>query len=69
MGLFVAGFHMTPKLSRIFPESFLLIAVEVFIGVLLTHTGNMHVSPLTSDTFFLYKLPPIILDAGYFMQN
>jgi len=69
MGLFVAGFHMTPKLSRIFPESCLLIAVGVFIGVLLTHTGNMNVSPLTPDTFFLYMLPPIILDAGYFMPN
>lgn len=63
------GFHMTPKLSRIFPESCLLIAVGVFIGLLLTQTGNMHVSPLTPDTFFLYMLPPIILDAGYFMPN
>lgn len=63
------GFHMTPKLSRIFPESCLLIAVGVIIGVLLTQTGNMYVSPLTPDTFFLYMLPPIILDAGYFMPN
>ncbi|XP_023710999.1 sodium/hydrogen exchanger 3 isoform X3 [Cryptotermes secundus] len=63
------GFHMTPKLSRIFPESCLLIAVGVIIGVLLTQTGNMNVSPLTPDTFFLYMLPPIILDAGYFMPN
>ncbi|GFG35182.1 hypothetical protein Cfor_12756, partial [Coptotermes formosanus] len=62
-------FHMTPKLSRMFPESCLLITVGVLIGVLLTQTGNMHVSPLTPDTFFLYMLPPIILDAGYFMPN
>ncbi|XP_069687910.1 probable Na(+)/H(+) antiporter nhx-9 isoform X4 [Periplaneta americana] len=60
---------MAPKLSKIFPESCLLITVGVIIGVLLTHTGNMHVSPLTPDTFFLYMLPPIILDAGYFMPN
>ncbi|XP_020710161.2 probable Na(+)/H(+) antiporter nhx-9 isoform X2 [Athalia rosae] len=63
------GFHMAPKLSRIFPESCLLIVVGVVVGVLLFHAGSVHVSPLTPDTFFLYMLPPIILDAGYFMPN
>lgn len=69
MGLFVPGFHMTPKLSKIFPESCLLITVGVIIGVLLTQIGNMDVSTLTPNVFFLYMLPPIILDAGYFMPN
>nr|CAD7447927.1 unnamed protein product [Timema bartmani] len=63
------GFHMAPKLSKIFPESCLLIVVGVVIGMLLFHTSTVHVSPLTPDTFFLYMLPPIILDAGYFMPN
>ncbi|XP_050076670.1 sodium/hydrogen exchanger 3 isoform X4 [Anopheles maculipalpis] len=63
------GFHMTPKLSRIFPESCLLIVVGVIIGVLLRYATNLHVSPLTPETFFFYMLPPIILDAGYFMPN
>nr|XP_040238463.2 sodium/hydrogen exchanger 3 isoform X7 [Anopheles coluzzii] len=63
------GFHMTPKLSRIFPESCLLIVVGVIIGVLLRYATNLHVSPLTPNTFFFYMLPPIILDAGYFMPN
>ncbi|XP_044009596.1 probable Na(+)/H(+) antiporter nhx-9 isoform X2 [Aphidius gifuensis] len=63
------GFHMAPKLSKMFPESCLLIVVGVVIGVLLFHANAVHVSPLTPDTFFLYMLPPIILDAGYFMPN
>lgn len=61
---------MAPKLSAMFPESCLLIFVGVAIGVVLVHlTDSVHMSPLTPDTFFLYMLPPIILDAGYFMPN
>lgn len=61
---------MAPKLSAMFPESCLLIFVGVAIGVILVHmTDALHMSPLTPDTFFFYMLPPIILDAGYFMPN
>lgn len=60
---------MTPKLNKVFPESCLLIFIGVAIGMLLYVSNSVHVSPLTPDTFFLYMLPPIILDAGYFMPN
>lgn len=63
------GFHMAPRLSKIFPESCLLIVVGVVVGLVLFQASSVHVSPLTPDTFFLYMLPPIILDAGYFMPN
>lgn len=63
------GFHMTPKLHHIFPESCLLIVVGIIIGFLLFLTSESPPSTLTPDIFFLFMLPPIILDAGYFMPN
>ena len=63
------GFHMVPKLSTIFPESCLLIVIGILIGLLRKFGTDDGVSPLTPSTFFFYMLPPIILDAGYFMPN
>lgn len=66
------GFHKAPRLNQIFPESCLLIVIGVFIGVLLRYCTRLYesnLSPLTPNTFFLYMLPPIIFDAGYFMPN
>ena len=60
---------MTPKLHLIFPESCLLIVVGVIIGIGLYFGTDVAVSPMTPNTFFFYMLPPIILDAGYFMPN
>lgn len=59
---------MTPKLSTVFPESCLLIVIGVLIGFILMFL-KQNISPLTPNTFFLYMLPPIIFDAGYFMPN
>lgn len=60
---------MTPKLHKIFPESCLLIVIGVLVGIILYYATSIQVQPLTPNTFFFYLLPPIILDAGYFMPN
>lgn len=66
---FFVGFHKAPQLNQIFPESCLLIVIGVIIGITLSFGKVLDVSPLTPNTFFLYMLPPIIFDAGYFMPN
>lgn len=65
-----SGFHMIPSLSKMFPESCLLIVVGNVVGfLLLAFVEDMQISSLTPNEFFLYMLPPIIFDAGYFMPN
>lgn len=60
---------MTPKLNKIFPESCLLIVIGVIVGIILYYATSIQIQPMTPNTFFFYMLPPIILDAGYFMPN
>ncbi|TRY91645.1 hypothetical protein DNTS_034044 [Danionella cerebrum] len=60
------GFHLIPRISSIVPESCLLIVVGLLIGGLMKLVGE-DPPVLKSDIFFLYLLPPIILDAGYFL--
>ncbi|XP_062841328.1 sodium/hydrogen exchanger 1 [Trichomycterus rosablanca] len=60
------GFHLIPRLSSIVPESCLLIVVGLVVGGLIKLLGE-DPPVLGSELFFLCLLPPIILDAGYFL--
>uniref|UniRef100_A0A672IUU0 Sodium/hydrogen exchanger n=1 Tax=Salarias fasciatus TaxID=181472 RepID=A0A672IUU0_SALFA len=73
------GFHIIPRVSHIVPESCLLIVVGLLVGGVIkaldekapdsdSSDSTASAAPvLDSKLFFLYLLPPIILDAGYFL--
>ncbi|KAM9211765.1 sodium/hydrogen exchanger 4 [Dugong dugon] len=63
------GFHLYHRLPGLVPESCLLIIVGVLVGCIIF--GTDHKSPPVMDTniYFLYLLPPIILEGGYFMPT
>jgi hypothetical protein len=65
------GFHLFHKLTEKVPESCLLIILGVVVGGLFyaTKLADQKSYVLNSETFFLFLLPPIILEAGYFMPN
>merc|ERR1712156_604741 len=64
------GFQKAPGIKNYFPESSILILVGLLIGIVLFLADyNKHVVTLTPDIFFLFLLPPIIGEAGYFMPN
>lgn len=60
------GFHIIPRVSNIVPESCLLIVVGLLVGGVIKAI-NQAPPVLDDKLFFLYLLPPIILDAGYFL--
>ncbi|XP_023254981.1 Na(+)/H(+) exchanger beta-like, partial [Seriola lalandi dorsalis] len=59
-------FHIIPRVSHVVPESCLLIVVGLLVGGIIKAIGE-EAPILDSKLFFLYLLPPIILDAGYFL--
>ena len=65
------GVHLSHKLTEKFPESCLLIVLGLVVGGLFyaTKIADQKSYVLNSETFFIYLLPPIILEAGYFMPN
>uniref|UniRef100_A0A8C2X7W2 Sodium/hydrogen exchanger n=1 Tax=Cyclopterus lumpus TaxID=8103 RepID=A0A8C2X7W2_CYCLU len=63
---FPNGFHIIPRVSNVVPESCLLIGVGLLVGGIIRAIRE-EAPVLNTELFFLYLLPPIILDAGYFL--
>uniref|UniRef100_A0A7M4F731 Sodium/hydrogen exchanger n=1 Tax=Crocodylus porosus TaxID=8502 RepID=A0A7M4F731_CROPO len=63
------GFHLYHKLPSVVPESCLLILVGLLLGGIIFGAEEKSPPAMKSDVFFLYLLPPIVLDAGYFMPT
>ncbi|XP_078078935.1 sodium/hydrogen exchanger 2 [Mustelus asterias] len=61
------GFHLYHKLSAFVPESCLLIVIGLLLGGIIFGAKERSPPVMSTDVFFLYLLPPIVLDAGYFM--
>jgi solute carrier family 9 (sodium/hydrogen exchanger), member 3 len=65
-------FHLSHRLTKKFPENCLLIILGIIVGILLyiTHLEDeKRIYILNSDTFFLFLLPPIVLETGYFLPK
>ncbi|XP_026563297.1 sodium/hydrogen exchanger 4 isoform X2 [Pseudonaja textilis] len=63
------GFHLHHRLPHFMPENCVHIAMGVLVGGIIF--GTKHKSPpvMTTSIYFLYLLPPIILEGGYFMST
>lgn len=69
MFLIPSGFHWSGRVPAVVPESCVLIMVGLLVGGVIY--GVRHSAPptLSADAFFLFLLPPIVLDAGYFLPG
>ncbi|XP_062983557.1 sodium/hydrogen exchanger 4 [Elgaria multicarinata webbii] len=63
------GFHLYHQLPHFMPESCLHIAMGVLVGAIIYGTDHKSPPVMTTSIYFLYLLPPIILEGGYFMPT
>ncbi|NWS37506.1 SL9A4 protein, partial [Probosciger aterrimus] len=63
------GFHLYHRLPRLMPESCILIVVGALVGAIIFVSDHKSPPVMNSSIYFLYLLPPIILEEGYFMPT
>ncbi|XP_062861399.1 sodium/hydrogen exchanger 2 [Trichomycterus rosablanca] len=63
------GFHVYHKITVWVPVTCLLIAIGLVVGAIMHSVNEKPPAVLTSSVFFLYMLPPIVLDSAYFMPT
>nr|XP_020012976.1 sodium/hydrogen exchanger 4 [Castor canadensis] len=63
------GFHLYHRLPGLMPESCLLIIVGALVGSIIFGTDHKSPPVMDSSIYFLYLLPPIVLESGYFMPT
>ncbi|XP_068612346.1 sodium/hydrogen exchanger 2-like [Brachionichthys hirsutus] len=63
------AFHIYHKITIWIPESCLLIGIGLIVGAIMHSVKEEPPAVLSSDVFFLYMLPLIVLDNGYFLPT
>jgi len=68
--LYVAGFHANRRLENLCPESCLLIVIGIALGIITYFSSDQtEIIEFDTDLFFTVILPPIIMEAGYFIPT
>ncbi|CAN8186892.1 unnamed protein product [Coccothraustes coccothraustes] len=62
-------FHLSRKVTSVVPESCLLILLGLCLGGIVLAVAKKAEYQLEPNMFFLFLLPPIVLDSGYFMPS
>uniref|UniRef100_A0A665WUF8 Sodium/hydrogen exchanger n=1 Tax=Echeneis naucrates TaxID=173247 RepID=A0A665WUF8_ECHNA len=63
------GFNVYHKITVWVPETCLLISIGLIVGGIMHSVHEEPPAVLSSNVFFLYMLPPIVLDSGYFLPT